>query len=752
MRPSLWQALLEPRTIALVGASGEAGKNTARPQQFLRRHGWTGTILPVNRSRAELFGETAYPDLDAVPGDIDHAFVMVPGAQVAEVIEACGRRKVPVVTVYSDGFSEAGEAGALAQQALASRARELGIRLLGPNCIGLINVVNRMTLTVNAALTGELAPAGRIAIVSQSGSTLGTLLSRGQARGMRFSRLVSVGNEADLGVGELTQLLIDDPHTDIVLLFLETLRDAPRLAAAARAAHAAGKAIVAYKLGRSTQGAALAVSHTGAIAGEDAAYDAFFAAHGILRVDMIETLLEIAPLLAHARAAAPERRTRSPRVAVVSTTGGGAAMVVDRLGLRGIEAATPTDAFIDAMAAQDISLKAAPVIDLTLAATPRKYAAVLQGLMEADFCDAVLAVAGSSAQFQPALAVEPIVKVATARAWSKPLAAFLAPHADASLALLADHGIAAFRTPEACADALAARLTWRAPRGLPGALPDPIRRTLDQQVRALTADTRLSAEPLPATPRLATNPLSASRTEGFRPAAPQRAAAPRVLDEADSLALFDTLGIQTVARALLREAPWTHPLAGPVAVKLVSADLPHKTEAGAVRLGIEGEAALAEAIDAMRASALAYRAEARIDGVMVQAMVSGMAEVLLGYRDDALLGPLVTLGVGGRLAEVYCDAATRVAPVDLAAAHEMIGSVRGLASIRGWRGQAPGDLAGLAAAIVALSHLACLDQQPVSEAEINPLIVSHHGITAVDGLVVLKPVGSVQITRSTDTA
>lgn len=701
MSPSLWQALFEPRTIALIGASGEAGKNTARPQQFLRRHGWTGTILPVNRSRAELFGETAYPDLDAVPGDIDHAFVMVPGAQVDEVIEACGRRKVPVVTVYSDGFSEAGEAGARAQQALASRARELGIRLLGPNCIGLINVVNRMTLTVNAALTGELAPAGRIAIVSQSGSTLGTLLSRGQARGMRFSRLVSVGNEADLGVGELTQLLIDDPHTDIVLLFLETLRDAPRLAAAARAAHAAGKAIVAYKLGRSTQGAALAVSHTGAIAGEDAAYDAFFAAHGILRVDMIETLLEIVPLLMHARAAPPEARTRSPRVAVVSTTGGGAAMVVDRLGLLGIEAATPTDAFIDAMAAQDISLKAAPVIDLTLAATPRKYAAVLQGLMEADFCDAVLAVAGSSAQFQPALAVEPIVKVATARVWSKPLAAFLAPHAEASLALLADHGIAAFRTPEACADALAARLTWRAPR-------------------------------------LGTNPSSASRTEGSRPAAPQRGAAPRVLDEADSLALFDTLGIRTVARALLRDAPWAHPLTGPVAVKLVSADLPHKTEAGAVRLGIEGESALAEAIDAMRASAQAYKPGARIEGVMVQAMVSGMAEVLLGYRDDASLGPLITLGVGGRLAEVYRDAATRVAPVDLAAAHEMIDSVRGLASIRGWRGQAPGDLAALAAAIVALSHLACLDQHPVSEAEINPLIVNQQGVTAVDGLVVLK--------------
>jgi acyl-CoA synthetase (NDP forming) len=164
---TLWRAIFEPRTVALVGASGEAGKNTARPHQFMRKHGWTGRIVPINRNRTEIFGEPAWPDLDQVPGDIDHAFVMVPGSQVDGVLEACGRKRIPVVTLYSDGFAEAGEAGQAAQARLAARARELGVRLLGPNCIGLIDVVGRMPLTVNATLAGELLPAGRTAVVSQ---------------------------------------------------------------------------------------------------------------------------------------------------------------------------------------------------------------------------------------------------------------------------------------------------------------------------------------------------------------------------------------------------------------------------------------------------------------------------------------------------------------------------------------------------------------------------------------------------------
>lgn len=711
---SLFQALFCPRSIALIGASGEAGKNTARPQQFLRRHGWAGTLYPVNRTRPELFGEPAWPSLDEVPGPIDHAFVMVPAPQVMDALEACARKGVPLMTVYSDGFAEAGE-GAL-QQALADRARALGVRLLGPNCIGVIDAVSRMPLTVNASLAGELSPAGQVAVISQSGSMLGALLSRGQARGTGFSRMVSVGNEADLGVGEIAQWLVDDPQTRVILLFLETLRDAPCLAQAARRAQACGKSLVAYVLGRSPQGAQLAVSHTGALAGEAQAFDAFFRAHGILRVDQLETLLEIAPLLARdscAAAAGPsaQRRTRAPRVAVVSTTGGGAAMVVDRLGLQGVQAVPPPPEFIDQMAGEGVVLRAAPIIDLTLAATPAKYAAVLRGLMAADFCDAVLAVAGSSAQFQPALAVEPMIRVQGERAWGKPLVAFLAPQAEASLGLLSQHGVAAFRTPEACADALAAYLHHRGPVALPDPLPPTLLAHLESLLR-------------PSTPAGATQ--SCSNDPGL------------VLDEAQSLDLFDALGVPTVGRVLVDQAPWQHPFKGPVAAKLVSADLPHKTEAGAVALDLHDTTALAAAIQRMRDNVAQRAPGARLRGVLIQPMTRGLMEVLIGYRHDPLVGPLVTLAAGGRLAEVLRDSVVRVAPVGLDTAQEMIAEVRSLALVRGWRGLPRGDTDALARALVSMSQLALVPGQPVSEAEANPVIVQPDGVTAVDGLVVLR--------------
>ncbi|MBK8767191.1 MAG: acetate--CoA ligase family protein [Burkholderiaceae bacterium] len=716
----LARALFEPRSIALIGASADPAKNTARPQIYLRKHGYRGALYPVNPGRSEVLGEPAFARVEAIPGPVDHALIMVPAEGVLAALEGCARKGISVVTVYSDGFTEAGPEGQAMQQALVARARELGVRLLGPNSIGMINVAGQVPLSVNAALACDTLTAGRVAFVSQSGTMLGTVLSRGQARGLGFSRMISVGNESDLAVGEITRLLVDDPQTDVILLFLETLRDAPALADAARAAHRAGKSIAVFKLGRSEVGAQLAVSHTGALAGSDAACDAFFREHGIVRVQLLETLLEIAPLLVRAGAAPsvaqPARRVGPPRVAVVSTTGGGAAMVVDSLGLRGVEVVGPTPGFIADMAAQGITLRAAPIIDLTLAATPARYEAVLRGLLAADFCDAVLAVAGTSAQFHPQLAVQPIARAAVDAC--KPLAAFLAPQADASLALLAAQGIAAFRTPEACADALAAVLLRQAPRAESAADP------------ALAA---ALARWLPAP--------GAGPHAGPHAGAAGRAgepAAARVLDEPTSLAVFEALGVPVARRVVLRQAPWTHAVPYPVAAKLVSADLPHKTEAGAVSLGVADDAALGAAVQAMHESALRYAPRARIDGVLVQAMHRGVVEALVGYRHDALVGPIVVLGAGGRLTELMRDVCLRLAPLDLAGAHAMIESVAALAPLRGYRGMAGGDVAALADALVAVSRLALLPGQPVAEAEINPLIVERAGAVAVDGLMVMR--------------
>ncbi|HYC23403.1 MAG TPA: CoA-binding protein, partial [Candidatus Bathyarchaeia archaeon] len=441
---TLAQALFAPRAVALVGASGDAEKNSARPLRFLRKHGYSGRIVPVNAARSEVLGERAWPSLAEAPGEIDHAFIMTPGDSVERAIEECGSRGVPVATIFSDGFADSGAEGAAREKRLVARARSLGVRVLGPNSMGVIDVPGRLALTVNAVLEMDEPRGGTTSFVSQSGTMLGTVLSRGAARGLGFAKLVSVGNESDLGVAELLELLAADPGTRVILLFLETVRDGAALAAAARKAHAAGKPVAVYKLGRSPLGAALARSHTGALAGEDAALDAYFRDCGIVRVDQLETLVEIAPLLAGRR---PPDLTRAPRVAVVTTTGGGAASVVDRLGVSGIETYAP-----DA---------GSPIVDLTMKATPGQYTAELDRLLASPGCDGVLAVVGSSAQFHPQLAVEPIVR---AKHGARPLAAFFTPHAEASLALLAESGVPAFRTPESCADALAAYFAWRSPR------------------------------------------------------------------------------------------------------------------------------------------------------------------------------------------------------------------------------------------------------------------------------------------------
>jgi acyl-CoA synthetase (NDP forming) len=356
-RGGLAQTLFTPKTVALVGASADLKKNNSRPQRFLRRHGYAGRILPVNPRYPEILGEPAYPDLQSAPGPIDHAFIMVPAATVPDVVAQCCALKIPIATIFSAGFAELGEQGLKPQRDMVAMAREAGLRLLGPNCMGLVNVHGKTALSVNAVLERETLRPGPLSVISQSGSTLGTLISRAQARGLGFAKLISVGNECDLAVGELADILVDDAETGAILLFLETFRDAERLAAAARRAYEAGKPVIAYKLGRSEVGRRAAASHTGAMVGADELASAFFRAHGIMRVDMLESLFEL-PQLALGRKPPAGRR-----VAVLTGTGGAAAMVADRLGVLGADVVPPPPALIEKLQHADLAINDAPITD-----------------------------------------------------------------------------------------------------------------------------------------------------------------------------------------------------------------------------------------------------------------------------------------------------------------------------------------------------------------------------------------------------
>lgn len=677
----LAQALLNPRRIALIGASADEQRLTARPQRYLRRHGFTGELFPVNPRATEVLGERAYASLADIPGEIDFAYILLGTENVEAQVVACAARGIPVACVLADGFAEAGPEGVALQARVLAAAQSSGLRLLGPNSMGVVNLHARTALTTNAALEAETLAAGRVALVSQSGSMMGALLSRGAARGLGFSHLIGTGNEADLTAGEIASLLLDDPDVDAVALFLEAIRAPDQMAAAAAKARDLGKPIIALKLGRSPFGAELATSHTGALAGSDAAADAFFRAHGILRVSMLESLLELPLLVAGRRP--PARHHRA--VGVMTTTGGGGALAVDALGVLGIEARKPDAAAATRLEAAKLNAHGR-LLDMTLAGTrPDRIMAALDGLRAAEDTDLVLIVVGSSAQFRPKDAVGGIIE--GAKIPGKPVAAFLAPQAEASLRMLAEAGIAAFRTAESAADCIAAYCAWQAPRAV--------------------AETMPLAIVLPARP-----------------------------DEADARGVFAALGLESPF-AVMQDTP-PDGMRYPVALKILSPDLAHKTEVGGVALNIADAAALAEAAAAMRARVTAAAPGAKITGMLVQPMAKGLAEAILGFRRDPEVGPVVLLGAGGVLSELHRDIALRLAPVDLETAHEMIGEVRALKPLSGWRNLPLGDLEALAQAVVAASRLAAVDQ--VAEAEINPLIVGRpgEGVTVADAWVVLR--------------
>jgi acetate---CoA ligase (ADP-forming) len=697
MSPSdtLFASLFEPKRIALIGASADVIKTTSRPQRFLRKHGFMGEILPVNPSRTEILGEKAYKDLDAIEGDIDHAYILLNGKGAVEALAACGRRGVKVASILAGGFADAGAEGASLQDDLTRIVRETGVRLVGPNSIGTVSTDPAMALTANAAFAVDKLRSGNWAVVSQSGSLIGALLSRADARGIGFSRLISVGNEVDLAVGEIADMMVDDPKTKAILLFMETLRDGERLARAARRAHAAGKPMIAYKLGRSDIGQELAKSHTGAIAGSDATFDAFCRRHGIARVSMFESLVDVPALLVDRPPA------KGKRVAVATTTGGGAAMVVDNMAMAGLDIVGPPQALVDWLKPLGIAAGQGKLVDLTLAgAKPEIVAGTIERLLADDGNDAAIFVVGSSAQFNPELAVEPLLKFAKS---VKPFAVSLTPSAEKSVALLTAAGVPVFRHPESCAEAMAVCLLRPAPQPEP-ALAEPTRAALDA--------------------------LEAGRVSGF--------------DERRAADFFGALGVP-VAKALAipdakRVVAAVTEIGGPVVLKILSADIAHKTEAGGVALGLADGPTAALAAREIEKRVKAHSPHARLDGFLVQRMERGLAEVILGFRRDPLVGPTITVGLGGVLAEIYKDASTRLAPVSEAEARQMIDEVKGLATIRGYRNLPLGDVGALAGAIAVFSTLAHKAFADVLEAEINPLLVKRagEGVVAVDGLVVLE--------------
>jgi acetate---CoA ligase (ADP-forming) len=683
---ALRQYLFAPASVAIVGQSDDAEKTAGRPLKFLRQLGYAGRIYPINPRRTTVLGERAWPALAALPEAPEHAYIVTPTDAAVAAVEECAQLGVKVATVLADGFAEAGNEGLAREARLRAACAASGMRLVGPSSLGVVDLRTKAMLTANAAFDETELPVGRIFAASHSGSLIGALLTRGKARGIGFAGLVSVGNEVDLSLGDICAATLDDSEIDGYMLFLETMRHAEALRRFALAAAARGKPIIAYKLGRSAAARELAVSHTGALAGEDDVADVFLKSCGIARVDTFDALLEGQPLLSRVPAAVRAHK----RVGVVTTTAGGATMVVDPLASRGITIEPASAATLARLAAAGIEVKPARMVDLTIAgARYETMKATLDILLSAPEFDLVLAVIGSSARAQPEATVRPLIESVGA---GKPLAAFIVPDAPTALAALSRAGVPNFRAPEACADAIAAALSRHPPRA------------------------------------------TAARSWA------SIASGGRMLDELAAGALLERLSIprapSVVLAADIAQAP-SLPFSYPVAAKVLSADIAHKSDVGGVALAIADGAALVAAIRKIATSVAERKPGTRVARVLVQPMVAGLGEALIGYRVDRDVGPLIMVAAGGVLTEIARDRSLRLAPVDLADAREMIAEVRGLVPLIGYRGRPKGDLDALAHAIVALSRLA--EDPSVAEAEINPLMVlpAGQGVVAVDALVKL---------------
>lgn len=684
---ALSDALLKPKSVALVGISDDVSKTAGRPLHFLRNAGYKGTVYCVNPRRETVQGEKAYPSLSELPEVPEHVYVLTGADLALKAVEECGKLGVPVVTLIASGFSEAGSEGIERENKLRELKSKYQTRILGPSSLGLVNLHEDLFLTANAAFAEPGLPKGNIFCASHSGSMIGSLTSRGRSHHTGFYGLVSVGGEVDLSVGEICLATLDNPDIQGYMLFLESMRHADKLREFAIKAAELNRPIVVFKLGRSQVAADLAVSHTGSMAGEDAVAEAFFKDCGIARVETLDGFLNAIPLLS--KVAAQQANKKKINVGVLTTTGGGAAMVVDQLGIRNVSVVSPTEDTIAKLNAKGVEVHAGGIIDLTLAGTKYEVMkAALEVLEDAPEFDLVLVASGSSARYHPDLAVKPIVdSIAT---YKKPLVSFLVPDAPEALKQLKQAGVPAFQSPEACADVINAAFS----RCQPTAIPEISKHEFENTV---------------------------------------------TLDEDSAYKLLQPLGIQNAPYQVLTVHDTVDRLTieYPVVVKVLHDQISHKTEVGGVILNVKNASELSTAIAQIKQNVEKYSPELTVEKVLVQSMVKGLGEVLIGFKRDKDVGPIVMLAAGGVLTELYQDSVMRLAPVTLESAYEMISEVKGLKALDGFRGKPKGDLKAIAETVVAFSQLALSKEYYIEEAEMNPLIVNPQGqgVTAVDALV-----------------
>jgi acetyl coenzyme A synthetase (ADP forming)-like protein len=689
-----------PKSVAVIGASATPGKLGHDVLANLQTSGYRGDLYPVNPRGGEILGLTAYPSVLDIPGPVDMVVILVPAAFVAGVLEESGKKGVQGAVIITAGFKEAGPEGAEMERTLLEIAGRYGMRIIGPNCLGIIET----GVSMNASFAAATPERGSIAFMSQSGALCTAILDYAVAEGIGFSHFVSLGNKADVDEVALMQAWAEDDETNVVIGYIEGLRDGQEFIRVARET-ARKKPVIAVKSGRTASGSKAVSSHTGSLAGSDAAYDAAFAQAGVLRADSVQELFDYSTAFAYQPA------LKGNRIAIVTNAGGPGVMATDALERNGLVLATLQPETEQTLAG--VLPAAANIhnpVDVLGDAKADRYAQAIELVLQDGGVDGVMVIvtpqtatdiAGTAEQF-----------AAISKSYDKPVLGCWMGKKDAQqgIDVLSAHHVPNYPFPERAVGAFGAMLRYSR------WLEQP-----EEQTPAFDVD-RGAVRDL----------FSAVRADGRT-----------TIGDTEAQAILKAYGITTPksdvgatpdeAVRLCREIGY------PVVMKIASPDILHKSDVGGIIVGVRSDEQAREAFETLVARAKEHMPNATIWGAQVQEMVQDAREIIIGMNRDPQFGPLVMFGLGGIYVEVLKDVTFRVAPMSASQADKMIEAIRSYPLLKGVRGQAPADLDAIADTILRVAQLVT-DFPEIAELDINPLLVraQGEGAVAVDMRLILK--------------
>ncbi|MBM4330680.1 MAG: acetate--CoA ligase family protein [Deltaproteobacteria bacterium] len=710
------ESLFNPRSIGILGASSDLNKVSGRPLAYMLRFGYPGKIYPINPKYKEIAGVQCFPSLAEVPGEIDALMVIIPAEEILANLEKALHKGVKVAIIVSGGFAETGDEGRKLQQKLTDFARKTGMLIYGPNTTGFLSLVNRTVATFSQGLEviGDMVP-GRTGLITQSGAFGAAIFVRAMRVGLGLSHWAATGNEADLEFCDFLEYMVDDPHTRVIAGFLAGVEEGQKLIQGLDRAAQKGKPVVLLKVGGTEAGERAAFSHTGAIVGSARAYDAVFRQKGVLLAQDIQELIDYS--MAFCLTPLP----RGKKVGIMTESGGGGILLTERcseLGLEVSEIFGPTRERLKGVVPSLGSIK--NPVDLTgqSLSNPSLVKGSLEVMLDAEDFDIVV----------PLL----LMSKATAEKKAKDLWQLFQdlrsnkilvvcwPEGPKEWAqFLIERGIFVSVTPTRCAQTLKALFTYADFQRRYGG-----RKTLDEGLINLPADRQKRA--------LEVIQKATRRGESS-------------LNEYESKKILQAYGIPTAKEALSTSpdeaAMIAREIGYPVVAKLISPEIPHKTEAGVISLNIQSEEQLRRDFQKIIKKGKAYRPDARIDGILIQEMVLEQAvETIVGLSQERPFGPVILFGLGGIFVEIMQDVAIRVLPVTRSDVEGMIPQIQGYKILQGVRGKRPADVEALSMVLLQVACLARELKEVIAELDINPLMVLEegNGVKAVDALICLN--------------